>query len=104
MKTLTKTSTLIFALAILFSTTLSASAFNFDEESYINDIPFDTEEVYNNIIIEQKLMDFDFEEEKYVDDIPFDTECLSADCRYQKAMLVEFVFEEEKFIDDMGFY
>ncbi len=101
MKTLTKTSALIFALAILFSTTLSASAFNFSEESYINDIPFDTVEVYNNIITEQNLNEFNFEEDNYIDDIPFDTKCISIDCLYNKALLVEFNFEEEDYINDL---
>jgi len=48
--------------------------FNFDEEDYINDIPFNTdsisdEYIYLNAIIEN----FEMEEESYIDDIPFNT-------------------------------
>ena len=62
MKTLTKITALI-AVAIMFSTNLNASSVNFTEESYINDIPFNTTEIYNEIIAEQNLAEFDFEEE-----------------------------------------
>ncbi|HJN05417.1 MAG TPA: hypothetical protein QF480_02270 [Bacteroidales bacterium] len=46
----------------------------FDEEEYINDIPFNT----NNISAEANYLkaiekDFDFEQESFIDDIPFNT-------------------------------
>ena len=99
MKTLT-TLTAAIAIAILFSTNLIASPINFTEESYINDIPFSTTEVYNEIITEQQLSEFDFEEEEYIDDITVDTKCISTQCLYQEAVSVEFTFEEEQFIED----
>lgn len=37
-----------------------------EDETYINDIPFDTEEIVENIYS-------NLEDENYVDDIPFDT-------------------------------
>jgi len=96
-----KTITIITALiAIMFSANLNASPVNFNEESYINDIPFSTSEIYNEIISEQQLADFNFEEEQYIDDIPFNTECVSTNCRYHKAISVEFNFEEEPHIND----
>ncbi len=100
MQTLTKITALI-AIAIMFSANLNASSVNFSEEAYINDIPFNTTEIYNDIIAEQNLAQFDFEEEEYIDDIPFDTECISAQCKYQKAISIEFNFEEEQYIDDI---
>ena len=101
MKTLTKVTALI-AIAIMFSSNLNASSVNFTEESYIDDIPFDTTEIYNVIMEEQELASsFTFEEEDYIDDIPFDTECISTECKYQKAIAVEFSFEEEAYIDDI---
>jgi len=102
MKTLIKTSALLITFTLLLTLSISASVFNFTEESYINDIPFDTEEVYNDFVVDQQLVDFDFEEESYINDIPFDTACISANCKYSKAMLVEFNFEEETYIDDMN--
>ncbi len=59
-----------------------------EEETYIDDIPFDTKTIfYNNII---KL-----EEEKSIDDIPFDTKTIF----YNNIIKLE----EEKSIDDIPF-
>ncbi len=94
MKSLTKKATLIPILALLISAYVFASAsliniskhpelsaiektigltsydvallaqFNFEEEEYINDIPY-------SIIREDALLyDFDFEDEEYINDIP----------------------------------
>ena len=41
--------------------------FTLDDEKYVDDIPFDTEEVYWNVKLEEE---FDLEEEEYIDDIP----------------------------------
>ncbi len=100
MKSLIKITTAI-AVAIIFSVNLNASPINFTEETYIDDIPFSTSEVYNEIIIEQQLSEFDFEEEEYIDDITIDTKCISAECLYQEAISVEFILEEEQYIDDI---
>ena len=100
MKTLA-TITALIAIAIMFSANLNASSVNYPEETYIDDIPFNTTEIYNNIIAEQNLAQFDFDEEEYIDDIPFDTECISAQCKYQKAISIEFNYEEEQYIDDI---
>ncbi|MFK5855074.1 MAG: hypothetical protein QM503_03010 [Bacteroidota bacterium] len=48
--------------------------FNFDEENYVNDIPFSTNVIsseynYLNAISE----DFEMKEESYINDIPFNT-------------------------------
>ncbi len=91
MKTLT-TITALIAIAIMFSANLNASSINFPEEAYINDIPFNTTEIYNEIIAEQNLAQFDFEEEEYVDDIPFDTVCISAQCKYQQQIIYFYYF------------
>ncbi len=101
MKTLTKKSNLILGLIVLLSTYLFASAslinistnpdaisiamynptteyinaisveYNFEEEEYINDIPFDKD---CSISSYEKAMseDFSLEEESYIDDIPKD--------------------------------
>ena len=53
---------------------VSELAFEFEEEEYIDDIPFNTNEIALNYLYEKNLnMEFDFEEEAYVDDIPFNT-------------------------------
>jgi hypothetical protein len=76
----------------------------FEEEEYVNDIPFDTKCVstlckYNNALKEV----FVIEEEAYVDDIPFETEHIAAESLMEQAMKKEYLFEEEAYIDDIPF-
>ena len=103
MNTLNIAKTIATIFVILFSINLNAGVQNFDEENYINDIPFDTHEIYNDIVDRTDLMKFDFEEEAYINDIPFDTKWITADCGYEKALQEEFSFEEESYIDDIPF-
>ena len=103
MNTLNITKTIATIFIILFTINLSAAVLNIEEENYINDIPFDTYEIYNDIVDRVDLMKFDFEEEAYINDIPFDTKCITVDCGYEKALQEEFSFEEESYIDDIPF-
>ena len=93
--------TAAITIAIIFSVNLNASPISFNEELYIDDIPFSTSKVYNEIMTEKYLAEFDFDEEDYIDDITINTRCISANCRYQKAISVEFNFEDEQYIDDI---
>jgi hypothetical protein len=101
MKSLIKI-TAALAIAILLSANLIASPINFTVEAYINDVPFNTSEIYIDVIAEQQLAEFDFEEEQYINDITIDTKCISAECLYQEVISVEFNFEEEQYIDDIN--
>ena len=103
MKTLTITLTTLATLAILFSADLNASEYYFSEESYIDDIPFNTVEIYQDNVTDQELAEFSFEEEEYIDDIPGDTVCLTPSCKYKEAVSVDFQLEEEEYIDDITF-
>jgi hypothetical protein len=48
--------------------------FVFEEEEYIDDIPFDTEAIAEAYNYENSLkVEYEFNDEAYVDDIPFDT-------------------------------
>ncbi len=93
----------VFGLALLFVvfsyTSASANPVRFEEETYIDDIPFDTEMIVKGILTPE----FDFEEEAYIDDIPFNTACVTAKCFYKKAIAVAFDLDEEKYIDDLPF-
>jgi len=102
MKTLIKTSALLVTFTLLLISSISASVLNFNEELYINDIHFDTEDLCNDAVIEQQLSEFDFEEEGFINDIPFDTRCISANCKYNQAILIDFNFNEETYIDDIN--
>jgi hypothetical protein len=80
------------------------TTFDFEEEAYIKDIPFNTECIstqckYNKAVNEA----FEMPEENYVNDIPFNTEKISTESAYKNATEVEFEFEEETYIDDIPF-
>lgn len=70
--------TIAIIILFLFASNLSAANLNidFDEESYINDIPFDTEMISEQILLNQ-LQDYSFEDEAYINDIPFNTEIVA---------------------------
>ena len=68
--------TAITTLIVAMSFNLTASNMKLvpEEEAYINDIPFNTQEVVANYLYNKALNEtFAFEEEAYIDDIPFDT-------------------------------
>ena len=85
----------------MISTSVLAGGFEFEEENYINDIPFNTAEVYQDVIISGIAAEFD--EEVYVDDIPFNTVMISEKLMFEEAMDTAFDFEEEKYINDIPF-
>ena len=48
--------------------------FAFEDEEYVDDIPFDTQKIAENYLFEESMkVQYEFEEEAYVDDIPFNT-------------------------------
>ena len=58
----------------------------FEDESYIDDIPFDTKSIAENYVFEEKIsVEFNIEEEAYVDDIPFDTKKIALESTYRYA-------------------
>ena len=98
--------TAIATLILAISFNLNASNINLvpEEEAYINDIPFSTEEIAANYLYEKALSEtFEFEEEAYIEDIPFDTYEVAKNYRYEKYLKKVFSFEEEKYIDDIPF-
>jgi len=101
MKTKTQIPALFLILSIMFATNTFAIKrdIKLEEETYIDDIPFDTEWV----VYELMNPEFNLEDEAYIDDIPFNTACVAANCNYKKAVSVIFEMEEETYIDDMPF-
>ena len=78
--------------------------YDFEEEPYINDIPFNTECIAKNCIYLKAIaVDFDFEEEAYINDIPLYIECVTADCLYEKALAEDYLFEDEAYVNDIPF-
>ena len=101
MKTSTKTTAIFFA-ALLLSLNIFATGFEFDQESYIDDIPFNVEEVVNQVSLEKALaVEFYLSEEEYIDDIPSNIENHTSLVKYSDTISQEFSFEEEEYIDDI---
>ena len=78
--------------------------FYFEEEEYINDIPFNTRCISANCKYKKAIaVEYSFEEEGYVNDIPFDTEKISEESLMQNAMEKEYQLDEEAYVDDIPF-
>ena len=101
MKTTLYTLALLTALMMTNNINLGATNLTNSEESYINDIPFDTKTVVNEILADKALEAFCFEYEEYVNDIPFDTESVAAITAEKSVTLPD--FEEEQYINDIPF-
>ena len=78
--------------------------FYFEDEAYINDIPFNTECIVKNCIYRKAIaVIYDFEEEAYVEDIPFNTEIVTAENNFETALKIDFEMDDEAYIDDIPF-
>jgi len=78
--------------------------YNFEEESYISDIPFNTTLVSAKLAYENALSeDFENEDELYIEDIPFDTEKISAVSTFKTAIETEYELADEAYVDDIPF-
>lgn len=84
--------------------------FCLDDERYIDDIPFNTKEVYREACCEHGFtgngfVDFMLEEEAYIDDIPFNTGSVAESVIYgsmhEFVEEIPFELEEEEYIDDI---
>ena len=91
----------IFAFFISFSA--NANCPSLSEETYIEDIPFNTETIADNFSMNMIETEFDFEGEYEIYDIPFNTACVTAGCRYEIALAEEFEMEDEAYINDIPF-
>jgi hypothetical protein len=98
----------IFFLAALFMTGMMVRAdnqpakFTLADEPYIDDIPFNTEEIAGTVTGSAGLDQFTLKEESYIDDIPFDTEEIAGSVQ-SSSDLAQFTLEDEPYIDDIPF-
>ncbi len=102
MKAILKSTAITTIIILLFSFNTMADV-NFNEETYIDDIPFNTEAIYSKVVIERNILDFEVNEETYINDIPFSTETIAEDKLYELAITEKFTFDEEDYIDDIPF-
>ena len=101
MKTNTQISALLLIISMMFASSTFAMNKSFDlvEEDYIDDIPFNTEWVVNELM----TLTVDFEEEAYVDDIPFNTVAIAASYNYEVSTALTYELVEEEYVDDIPF-
>ncbi|MCB2208610.1 MAG: hypothetical protein KQH67_09985 [Bacteroidetes bacterium] len=102
MKAIIKSTAIIVIATFLFSFSARADV-NFNEEAYIDDIPFNTEAIYSKVVIKRNILDFEMQDEAYINDIPFSTETIAEVKLYDLAMTETFAFDEETYIDDIPF-
>jgi hypothetical protein len=101
MKTLAKITVLIATL-LTISINSFATGIDFNEESYINDIPLDLERIEAQLKYEFAVAkDFQMEEEEFIADMQFSEIELDALSAYYTAMAQNIDFEDEEYIDDI---
>lgn len=103
-----KNITLTIALAAILSTGVTASTirtyFPMPEESYVNDIPFNTALISAFSFRESALNGcLQADDEAYVDDIPFDTRAVAEKQFYNLSVVPELTLSDEPYADDIPF-
>lgn len=102
-----KTQKIILAaiISIIMQSSAFADGFKLKEESYIDDIPFNTTEIFYEILAADtgNLYLPSLNEEAYIDDIPFDTHEIAEIIKSEIAMKKSFKMPEEGYIDDIPF-
>lgn len=103
MKTFTKSTALLIA-TLFFTIILSVKGFEMESETYVDDIPFNTEIIAAQALYNQAVaVEFDMEEEEYINDIPFNTDSLAKVGLSNQALAQDFSIESETYIDDIPF-
>jgi hypothetical protein len=78
--------------------------FDFDDEAYIDDIPFDTECVSKDCVYEKAVSKvFELPEESTINDIPFNTAKVARLAEKQKTINKTLELENEEYVDDIPF-
>jgi hypothetical protein len=83
------------------STSIPPHSFALSDESYINDIPFNTGAIFCRFI-KCKVMNMKLQDEPAVDDIPFNTYEISAKI-LNPLPAVKTILDDEAYIDDIPF-
>jgi len=99
-----KTRIITIIAAVLFSSVLFADDLkkNMKEEVYINDIPFDTYTIKNEVMQYNALkVQYEMAEEEYINDIPFSTTAIAVENSMTIKILTD--MQDEEYIDDIPF-
>lgn len=102
MKTTTFLTTII--LCLLSTVHIFAGEYQGAKESYIDDIPFNTKQIFDSVKYQEALaVSFTPKEESFIDDIPFETEKIALQYYADSAMQISYKMPEEKTINDIPF-
>jgi len=71
------------------------------EEAYIDDIPFNTETIFDSLLDVNMTQTFNLSEEDYIQDIPFDTQEVVENASDES--ICTFNLEDESYINDIPF-
>jgi len=94
----------ILSLIIISNINVFADGLKLRDEAYIDDIPFNTELIFDSVMrLNNNLSTPEMTEESYINDIPFDTETVVESYRSDSALEVRFRIEDEKPVDDIPF-
>ncbi len=107
MKTLVILLTTTLVMAFNSSETSDDLNIQIEDEAYIDDIPFNTENVLNDFDLNNNSVPSDdlmkIEPEKYIDDIPFNTKEIFDDHFDETSYNSIFQLKDENYIDDIPF-
>ena len=79
-------------------------SYNFEEEAYVDDIPFNTADISRQKLFELAMMqDFDLNEEASIDDVPFNTEQVVINYNFRQATKQVYEMTEENYVNDIPF-
>lgn len=98
--------TILMIATVCISSQLKADGFDprINDEASIFDIPFNTQHIYGEVMLERALaVNFEAAEEAYINDIPFDTQCVAKKAMADASAEQRFTTREEAYIDDIPF-
>ncbi|MDY0078451.1 MAG: hypothetical protein RBR87_14380 [Bacteroidales bacterium] len=91
-------------LCLVSSLQISAGEYRRTDEAYVNDIPFDTKQIFDSVQYQEAITaSFIPNEESFIDDIPFDTKKVALQYLADSAMEIKFNMPEEQAINDIPF-
>src|SRR3989339_1734351 len=103
MKTLLKYSLLLALLTVAFHMNANTppTIAALPEEAYIDDIPFNTGQIFDSLVDVSLTDTYQLTDESYISDIPFNTSEVAADSMEMETS--EFNLDNETYIDDIPF-
>ncbi|MFA5417321.1 MAG: hypothetical protein WC341_02575 [Bacteroidales bacterium] len=91
----------LFTVALHLNANTPPTVAALPEEAYINDIPFNTGQIFDSLYDASLSDTYQLTDENYISDIPFNTVEIAADSMEMETS--EFTLDNENYIDDIPF-